>query len=303
MTSFRGVILSEAKNLALFGQTLRGAALALLLGASAMAGSSPVIVRDAHDTEMVLIPTVTFTMGDDSSGSDEKPTHGVTVSSFLMDRTEVTYSQFRAFLVEHPEWRRGMVHPSLADANYLLDWDDLTYPPGKGNYPVVWVSWAAAAAYAAWRGARLPTEAEWEAAARGGDGRPYPWGWGDLDTAKTVRCNYRTNPPNRDGFPTTAPVGSFPQGTSPFGVLDMAGNVWEWVADWHDPDYYAESPLLDPPGPQSGTYRVLRGGSWSVPAQWVQATVRLRAYPTRSSDQVGFRCARSLGTGIRVPGN
>ena len=243
---------------------------------------------------MVRIPTITLLMGDDSSGADERPSHAVTVSAFLVDRYEVTCQQYRAFLVENPEWRKGRVHPSLADGDYLLDWTGLEYRRGYGDYPVVWVSWAAASAYAAWRGARLPTEAEWEAAARGIDGRRFPWGNAAPDADGIPRCNYRSVPPDRDGHRTTAPVGSYKEGASPFGVCDLAGNVWEWVADWHDPDYYTESPAADPRGPASGTYRVLRGGSWSVPAQWVRSTVRLRAFPTRSSNQVGFRCARSL---------
>jgi len=266
----------------------------VILCVSSAPAAYRVVARDERNVEMVRIPTLTFIMGDDSSGADEKPSHVVTVSAFLIDRTEVSCAQYREFLVEHPEWRKGNVHPSLADANYLLDWDGPDYPTGKGDYPVVWVSWAAATAYAMWRGARLPTEAEWEAAARGGDGRHFPWRDSRPDTDSVLRCNYRSLPPERDGFSRTSPVGSYPQGASPFGVLDMAGNVWEWVADWHDPDFYAESRERDPSGPESGTYRVLRGGSWSVPALWVRSTVRLRAFPVRSSDQVGFRCARSL---------
>lgn len=254
----------------------------------------PTLVRDQYNVEMVRIPALTFMMGDDSSGADARPSHLVTVSPFLIDRTEVTYAQFRRFLLERPEWRKGRAQPSVADANYLLDWTGLSYPPGNDDHPVVWVSWPAAAAYAKWRGARLPTEAEWEAAARGTDGRRFPWGNSRPDTGSIRRCNYRSIPPERDGYLNTAPVGTYPDGTSPFGVVDMAGNAWEWVADWHDPDFYAESSGSDPTGPESGTYRVLRGGSWSVPASWVASTVRLRAFPVRSSDQVGFRCARTL---------
>ncbi len=243
---------------------------------------------------MVRVPAATFIMGDSSGQPDARPPHRVFVGAFLIDRTEVTYAQFRKFLLENPQWRRSAADPSLVDTDYLRDWHGTSYPPGRGDHPVVWVSWTAAAAYAEWRGCRLPTEAEWELAARGTDGRPYPWGSGAPDSAEIYRCNYRTAEPAEDGFEGTSPVGSFPRGASPHGAYDMAGNVWEWVADWHDPEYYSESPETDPPGPPRGTYRVLRGGSWSVPADWVRSTIRMRAYPTKSSDQVGFRCVRSM---------
>jgi formylglycine-generating enzyme required for sulfatase activity len=236
-------------------------------------------------------------MGDLDAGIDAQPPHEVTISAFNIDRTEVTYEQFRDFLVANPEWQRENVDPTLADDSYLNDWSGVEYPAHLKDHPMRWVSWHAATAYAEWRGARLPTEAEWELAARGTGGRPWPWGWEAPDSTTRSLCNYRAEPPESDGFLVTAPVGSCPDGDSPFGALDMAGNVWEWTADWHDPEYYAESPSIDPRGPNRGTYRVLRGGSWSVPALWTRSTVRLRAYPTRCSDQVGFRCVRDIGDG------
>ena len=250
------------------------------------------IISDEHGVEMAFVPATTFLMGDPHASADATPLHRVAVSAFLMDRTEVTYAQFREFVRENPTWRRERVDRRLADADYLRDWHGLEFPPEKHNHPVVWVSWPAAAACAAWRGARLPTEAEWEAAARGTDGRTYPWGWAAPDSAGVARCNYRAHPSFDDHYLGTAPVGSYPIGASPFGVMDMAGNVREWVADWHDPEYYAESPEHDPGGPVKGTYRVVRGGSWRVPAAWTRTTYRLRAYPTRTSDQVGFRCVK-----------
>ena len=266
--------------------------LSISLSAFSTISAQTRVVSDGSD--MVYVPAMTFLMGDSTADADEQPVHAVTVSAFLIDRTEVTYTQFRTFLEENPQWRRENADPDAVDADYLRDWNGLEYPRGKADHPVVWVSWQAAAAYAAWRNARLPTEAEWEAAARGTDGRLYPWGSCAPDSGGVHRCNYRAVYPMSDGFEQSAPVGQFPEGASPVGAMDMAGNVWEWVADWHDPEYYAESADRNPTGPLNGTYKVLRGGSWYVPARWVRSTVRMRAHPTRSADQVGFRCARSV---------
>ena len=270
------------------------ACVALIATAAGTIQSRESVTRDQRGVEMVFVPGTSFTMGSSEAGADARPAHEVMVSPFYIDLTEVTYAQFRAFLAENPQWRKETVEPSLADVYYLRDWTDLSYPPDLSNHPVVWVSWAAANAYAEWRGARLPTEAEWELAARGSDGRVWPWGSHAPDSGSTYYCNYRAGGRTGDGHVRTAPVGSFPRGVSPFGVFDMAGNVWEWTADWHDPEYYVESTSRDPTGPATGTYRVVRGGSWSVPAPWTRSTVRLRAPPSRCSDQVGFRCVAPI---------
>jgi formylglycine-generating enzyme required for sulfatase activity len=261
---------------------------------SAPPGTSVRSIVDARGVTMLLIPTGRLLMGDSTVGRDEQPVHGVHVSAFYLDETEVRYCQFKDFLTDRSDWCRGAANPKLVDADYLKDWDGTTYPPGLDNHPVVWVSWAAATAYAEWRDARLPTEAEWEFAARGTDARPYPWGSTPPDSGGKARCRYKVSESGPILYPMTVPVRRYREFRGPFGHFGLAGNVWEWVSDWHDPDYYAESPEVDPSGPVGGTYRVLRGGSWSVPAEWVRSSIRLRAFPTRSSDQVGFRCARTV---------
>jgi formylglycine-generating enzyme required for sulfatase activity len=156
------------------------------------------------------------------------------------------------------------------------------------DHPVTQVTWYGAQAYCQWARARLPTEAEWEKAARGVDGRSYPWGSEppDCDKAQYGDCGG-----------ATVPVGSRTAGVSPYGVLDMAGNVWEWVADWYDPAYYGSSPSQNPQGPASGECKVFRGGSWGYPSAFIRASDRARNRPTYAGFNVGFRCAKMRGDG------
>ena len=202
---------------------------------------------------------------------DEHPQREVYLDGFWMDKTPVTVSEYRRFceatgrtMPEQPEW----------------GW--------QGDHPIVCLNYHDATEYARWMGKRLPTEAEWEKAARGTDGRIYPWGNGEPDAGGRWRCNVRGE---EDGFEFTSPVGSFPMGASPYGCLDMTGNVEEWCADWCDLEYYSRAPDQNPRGPLSGEKRVMRGGSWSSGQRSVRCTNRFLGRPSWESHVFGFRCA------------
>ena len=226
----------------------------------------------------VYIPSGQFLMGsletEAGAGKEEKPQHPVYLSVYWIDQTEVTNAMYlrcvREGVCRPPKETRSNTRPAYFDE------------PGFGNYPVIYVSWQDADTYCRWAGRRLPSEAEWEKAARGTDGRTYPWG---EDPPGPGMANFN----NQVG--DTRAVGSYPAGASPYGALDMAGNVAEWVADWYDPDYYPVSPASNPTGPESGEFRVLRGGSWFNMARAMRAAFRLSNYPELQSDTLGFRCA------------
>jgi serine/threonine-protein kinase len=218
--------------------------------------------------ELAFVPAGPFTRGSDRGAADEGPARAVHLSAFLVDRHEVTVRQFSRFCAA-----TGRAMPEQpATSNDL--------------HPVVNVSWEEARAYAAWAGRCLPTEAQWEKAARGTDAREFPWG---NEPPTEDRARHRD--PSDEG---TAAVGSFPGGRSPFGVLDMLGNAWEWVADWYAPDYFAAGPDRDPVGPVEGASRVLRGGAWDDRDRALRITRRRRSRPESRFDFVGFRCVKDL---------
>jgi len=224
-----------------------------------------------EDVLMVLIPAGPFTMGSDTGGEDEAPAHQVDLPAFKIDRFEVTNADFARF-VEATGYQTD-----AEKAGSTNTWR--SYAEGRDNHPVVKVSWNDARAYCEWAGKRLPTEAEWEKAARGTDGRTYPWG-NEYDPKK---LNAKDS-----GIRGTTAVGSYPEGASPYGLLDMAGNVWEWTADWYQgyPGSTYQSPYY---GEQ---FKVLRGGGWFETAEFVRTTTRNANSVTAANDDAGFRCAK-----------
>jgi formylglycine-generating enzyme required for sulfatase activity len=225
--------------------------------------------------EMVWVSAGEFLMGSDDYPK-EMPLHRVHLDGFWMYKTPVTVAQYRSFC---DETRRTM--PSEAGWRW------------RDDHPMVRVSWHDAQAYAHWAGVRLPTEAEWEKAARGTDGRKYPWGnrW----DASRLQCSMDDWGDARG----TAPAGAYPKGASPCGALDMAGNVWEWTADWYELGYYAHAPKRDPKGPLTGTRRVLRGGCWYLRGSDVfRAAYRSHEDPYGKRNYYGFRCATGPSGGV-----
>ena len=219
-------------------------------------------VNPRDGAEMIYIPAGEFTVG-----SDEKPQHKVYLDGYWIYKYEVTVAQYRKFckatglnMPEAPSW----------------GWKD--------DRPMVNVSWYNAAAYSRWARVRLPTEAQWEKAARGTDGRKFPWG-NEWDKSKCANSMGQS-------LSSTKPVGSYASGASPYGVMDMAGNVWEWCADWYDANFYAKAPTRNPKGPSTGAFRVLRGGSWCRDLELnFRAAYRLIIDPAFRLNYFGFRCA------------
>jgi formylglycine-generating enzyme required for sulfatase activity len=234
----------------------------------------------------VYVPAGAFKMGTstagDWTGEDEFPLHQVSLPSYWIDQFEVTNAQYRQCV------QAGDCTPPhlLSSQTRPVYFEDAEFTA----YPVVQVDWAQADAYCRWAGRRLPGEAEWEKAARGSSEQLYPWE-GDAVGNHFANFDIYDDWPNAD----TTPVGKYPPGASRFGALDLAGNVYEWVADWYAADYYAQSPAQNPIGPQSGTQRVVRGGAWSSDKVFLRTASRLSFYPDLSAYDIGFRCAESEG--------
>jgi len=243
---------------------------------------------------MILIPEGPFKMGfaieneKNWGDMDEEPVHKVNLSAYWIDKYEVTSSSFSKFLNENKKKAHQFIEITPA-VTVKLEKD--VYKPRKGleNFPVNRVSWFGAEGYCRWRGKRLPTEAEWEKAARGTDQRIFPWGNEFPDNSRTT---YRRKFKEK-GFQVMEPVDGMINGISPYGVHHMAGNVWEWVSDWFDAAVYQDDKRVDPKGPESGISKVLRGGNWYYKAYYMRTTYRFNEKPDVFKVWQGFRCAQN----------
>jgi len=246
------------------------------------------------EAEMVLIDAGPFLMGSNELTGAERPVHRVYVDAFYIGKFEVTNAQFKAFC--------DATGRSYPEAEWSPDGEtSLANFKEQPGYPVVGINWEDSVAYCQWlsqqtgKKYRLPTEAEWEKAARGGlEGQKYPWGNEEFDSGGRHQANCGSESDNdrirkKDGFLNTSPIGSFPP--NQYGLYDMAGNVWEWCADYYDQNYYSSSPETNPPGPSSGEKRSLRGGSWFGGPQRMQCAARLWNYPLIRYASTGFRVA------------
>lgn len=296
------------------------------------------IVSEWDDMIMVYVPSMTLVMGG-GTGLDEKPARTISVNHFYIDLHEVSNAQFNRFYQtavrgcrkcgadwhpDHPitaldpDYDGAMGCPWRVSKAYAEYWR----PSWTNHHPVRNVSWWEASSYARWAHRQLPTEAQWEAAARGDDQRLFPWGNEKQSDVTRYLCNYQTGRDDFDGYEFTAPVLSYAGGVSPFGVYQMAGNVWEWCADWYDPGRYAYPSIEDPAtgldrgfkpfgdrnypnpidkdireariGPLRGSERVIRGGSFADPIELCRVDARAAARPDTHQYNIGFRCVLPL---------
>jgi formylglycine-generating enzyme len=225
--------------------------------------------------EMVQIPEGPFTMGSGEGDPDEGPVHQAYLSTFYMDKKEVTQQEYDRF-----------VRATKRGKPFIPVFEDDQSKIMKPELPAMGMSWSDAEAYCKWAGKRLPTEAEWEKAGRGEGKRRYPWG----DEFDTGTANVDGD---EDGFKYLAPPGSFEAGRSPYGLYDMTGNVAEWVADSYDEHYYQKTPYRDPQGPAEGQHKVIRGGSWRETQHNARLSKRFQAKMWRTDSTIGIRCAKS----------
>lgn len=274
---------------------LRWLVVAVILSASAVEAAdrpidngttaAPVGTNRGKDgAPMILIPAGPFLMGSNDGLPNERPQHTVTLKAYYIDQFEVTAGRYQKFV-------------ESANRNLPPTWDDEA-AQAMGDLPAVGMSWTDAAAYCKWAGRRLPTEAEWEKAARGTDGRRYPWGHMQpfVDIANYNRGMWVSEavtlvPVNSGLEGMSVRHGLKEGGKSPYGLFHMAGNAAEWVADWYDREYYQKSPDVNPTGPATGDKRVIRGGSWADLPTGLRVTSRVSAEPDYEDRTIGFRCA------------
>jgi formylglycine-generating enzyme required for sulfatase activity len=274
-------------------------------------GMGSKMVSKVDGMEMLYIPAGEFIMGfkdfDPANNTYkftqpelQQPQHTIYLDDYWIDKTEITNRMFTKFInssqyITDAEKRGNGIVASDQKTYWRrvegLSWKNPIDPNknivGLGSHPVTQVSWNDANAYCIWAGRRLPTDAEWEKAARGTDMRIYPWG-------NNEPTGELANFPDKKlaDYLFSAPVGSYPKGTSPYGALDMAGNVWEWVYDWYGEEYYKISPMQNPTGPSTGEMHIIRGGSWDLNYGYA-AVYRAVEFPNEGSASLGFRCAYS----------
>jgi eukaryotic-like serine/threonine-protein kinase len=257
-------------------------------------GIGSTLAREQDGMVMVYVPAGEFIMGSVTGFDDEKPARTITLDAFWIDQTEVTNAMYAQCVAAG-----ACSLPARTSFDLVGIFQKLEYygDPQNADHPVIWIDWEQASAYCGWAGSRLPSEAEWEKAARGPDGRVFPWG--DVFARRGLLLNFcdkncDVSSADRafdDGYALPAPVGSYPDGASFYGALDMAGNVSEWVADWYSETYYQDGPDHNPPGPASGESRVYRGGSYRDWEKILRSSNRNRS-PSKPYDFLGFRCAR-----------
>ncbi|MBD3286430.1 SUMF1/EgtB/PvdO family nonheme iron enzyme [candidate division WOR-3 bacterium] len=263
--------------------------------------------------EWCRVPGGEFYMGDYwAEDEDPNPYHKVNLDEYYISKHEVTNAQFVSFLnaikssitTQECNWG-GLELYYLGNPIFWLAQDGEWYDritmtdegyrvkPGFEDHPVIEVTWFGADAFCRWLGARLPTEAEWEKAARADEGGPCPWGGFDESLLNHGQVSICCGEDDGDGYLYTAPVSKYPDGKSPYGCLDMAGNVWEWCSDWYDDNFYLTSPDSNPTGPEDGFSKVLRGGSWNSDEENVYVYKRWDYAPFNRMDDLGFRPAKS----------
>lgn len=244
------------------------------------------MISEVDGMELVYIPAGNFSMGSNQGDSNEQPVHEVYLDAYWMDQFEVTNDQYKLCVAD-----RACTAP--ADLAY---YNNSTF----NHHPVVNINWFQAKTYCQWAGRDLPTEAQWEKAARGEDGRIYPWGDSNPTRDHVNLCDLGCASGSKtenfnDGYAKTAPVGSFPKGSSSYGVHDMAGNVWEWVNDWFEKNYYSsQREWENPSGPTIGKQRVLRGGAWDNSELFIRSTNRGWGSPAVFGEDLGIRCVLSI---------
>lgn len=232
--------------------------------------------RIPHENPMILIPAGEFIMGSMDGGMDEQPSRKVYLDAYAINQYEVTQTHYNEFITA-----TGHRKPL---SRYVTNVDNFDHP----NQPAIYIAWEDADTYCKWRGQRLPTEAEWEKAARGSEGGTWPW-----------MLKFRPGVANfigiEDDGVVTMPVGHYETDKSPYGLYDMAGNAREWVSDWYEQDYYNGGPSKNPQGPEFGETKVMRGGSWNDSHFSGRTTARLKMIPKYRDTAVGFRCVEAIG--------